>query len=536
MTTTFKIDRRSLLRGGVASLALASLAGRASAADTTTPQQRDQAWQTATQKYSKERKLWLDEVERGDRAGPFRPDWASLQGFSTPQWYADAKFGIFVHWGLYSIPAFAGEWYSRYMYIQGHPAFDHHIATYGPQTTFGYKNFIPMFKADGFDPNDWARLFRAAGARYVVPVAEHHDGFSMYDSHLSDYTAVKMGPKRDLLGEISKAVRAEGLHFALSSHRAENNWFFDEGRKVPSDVSDPANAGLYGPAQSRILGSGGDADLFGDYTHVSQAWLDDWLARQAELVDRYDPDLVYFDWWIGQPSFRNTVPKFLAWYYNKGAREGTSAIVNYKLGEFADGAGVLDIERGQAPGIRKDVWQTCTSISDKSWSYIENDSYKSPAQLIHLLADVVSKNGNLLLNVGPHASGRIPDGARDTLMQMGAWLKVNGDAVYGSRPWVVFGEGPTETASGSFAESKSRSYTAQDFRFTVKDGVLHAIGMARPAGEVTITSVRADYPVKNVSLLGTGPVTFRQTAAGLTVTLPETAPDQLAYVWRIETH
>lgn len=535
MTTPLKIDRRSLLRGSVAATALSCLAGRASAADTTTPQQRDQAWQTATQKYSKERKLWLEEVEKGDKAGPFRPDWASLQGFSTPQWYADAKFGIFVHWGLYSIPAFAGEWYSRYMYIQGHPAFAHHIATYGPQTTFGYKNFIPMFKADAFDPADWARLFRDAGARYVVPVAEHHDGFSMYDSHLSDYTAVKMGPKRDLLGEISKAVRAEGLHFALSSHRAENNWFFDEGRKFPSDVSDPANAGLYGPAQSRILGSGGDADLFGDYTHVSQAWLDDWLARQAELVDRYDPDLVYFDWWIGQPSFRNTVPKFLAWYYNKGAREGTSAIVNYKLGEFADGAGVLDIERGQAPGIRKDVWQTCTSISDKSWGYIENDSYKSPAQLIHLLADVVSKNGNLLLNVGPHASGRIPEGARDTLMQMGAWLEVNGDAIYGSRPWVVFGEGPTETASGSFAESKSRSYTAQDFRFTVKDGVLHAIGMARPAGEVTITSVRSDYPVKNVSLLGTGSVPFRQTAAGLTVTLPESAPTQLAYVWRIET-
>jgi alpha-L-fucosidase len=537
---TIRFSRRSLLSGLAAMGVLSGgLAGQARAAsnDNTTPDQRDEAWQKAARKFTPERRRWLSEVEKGGRDGPFRPDWGSLQGFKVPQWYADAKFGIFIHWGVYSIPAFGGEWYSRNMYAKGNPAFEHHIKTYGPQTKFGYKDFIPMLKAEAFDAGDWARLFSAAGARYVVPVAEHHDGFSMFDSHLSDYTAVKMGPKRDVLAEISKAVRTEGLHFALSSHRAENNWFFDEGRKIPSDVSDPANAGLYGPAQSRILGAGGDADLFGDYTHVSQAWLDDWLARQAELVEKYDPELVYFDWWIGQPSFRNTVPKFLAWYYNKGAREGSSAIVNYKLGEFADGAGVLDIERGQAPGIRKDVWQTCTSISDKSWGYIENDTYKSPAQLIHLLVDVVSKNGNLLLNVGPHASGRIPDGARDTLMQMGAWLKINGDAIYGARPWVTFGEGPTETASGSFAESKSRAYTAQDFRFTVKDGVLHAIQMAWPdQGSATITSIHGDYPVKRVTLLGSdAPVSFRQEASGLVITPPADAPRQLAYVYRIET-
>ncbi|ESQ92646.1 hypothetical protein ABENE_07450 [Asticcacaulis benevestitus DSM 16100 = ATCC BAA-896] len=516
---------------GVPALALAA------SNDNTTPVERDQQWLKATQKYAPERKRWLAEVDKGDNNGPFRPDWAALQAYQTPKWYADAKFGIFVHWGLYSIPAFGGEWYSRNMYIKDSAAYEHHIKTYGPHTQFGYKDFIPQFKAEAFDASVWARLFSDAGARYVVPVAEHHDGFSMYDSHLSDYTAVKMGPKRDLLAEISKAVKAQGLHFALSSHRAEHDWFFDEGRKFPSDVSDPANAGLYGPAQSRLIGAGGDVDLFGDYTYVSQDWLDDWLARQAELVERYDPELVYFDWWIGQPSFRNTLPKFLAWYYNKAAKDGGSAIVNYKLGEFADGAGVLDIERGQAPGIRKDVWQTCTSISDKSWGYIENDTYKSPEQLIHLMADVVSKNGNLLLNVGPHADGRIPDGAKDTLLKMGAWLKANGEAIYGSRPWVTFGEGPTETASGTFAESKSRPYTAQDFRFTVKDDVLYAIEMTRPAGEVTITSIRSDYPVKSVRLLGTdAAVAFRQTAEGLTLTFPVNAPEQLAYVYRIETH
>ena len=497
--------------------------------------ERDKQWQAATRKYARERTRWLDVARASE--GPFRAEWASLQAYKAPQWYSDAKFGIFVHWGVYSIPAFGGEWYSRNMYMKDSPEYKHHIATYGSHTAFGYKDFIPLFKAEAFDAEAWVDLFQAAGARYVVPVAEHHDGFSMYDSRLSDYTVVKMGPKRDVLAEISTAVRAKGLHFALSSHRAEHDWFFDEGRNFPSDVSDPANAGLYGPAQRHIVGASGDyADLFSDYTYVSQAWLDDWLARQVELVDRYQPDLIYFDWWVGQPAFRSTVPTFLAWYYNKAAKDGGSAVVNYKYGEFADDAGVLDIERGQAPGIRRDVWQTCTSISDKAWGYIENDTYKSSDQLIHLLVDVVSKNGNLLLNVGPHADGRIPEAARKTLLDMGAWLKINGEAIYGSRPWIVFGEGPTETANGTFAETKAKPYTAQDFRFTVKNGTLHAIQMAWPSSlSATITSIRQDYPVKAVRLLGRDqPIAFRQSDQGLTLTLPADVPRQSAYVYRIE--
>ena len=507
----------------------------AQTADTRMPVERDHDWMAATRKYAAERARLLAVVDTGKADGPLRPDWASLQNHKTPQWYADAKFGIFVHWGLYSLPAFGSEWYSRNMYVQGSPEFAHHVATYGPQARFGYKDFIPQFKAEHFDPAAWALLFRDAGARYVVPVAEHHDGFSMYDTHLSDYSTVKMGPRRDVLGELKAAIKASDLHFCLSSHRAEHDWFFDEGRKFPSDVSDPAHAGLYGPAQSRIVGPNSD-DLFSDYTYVSQFWLDDWLARQAELVARYDPDLIYFDWWIGQPSFRNTLPSFLAYYYNRAAHSGGSAIVNYKLGEFADGAGTLDIERGQAPGIRPDVWQTCTSISDKSWGYIENDTYKSVEQIVHLLADVVSKNGNLLLNVGPRADGRIPDAARDTLLAVGAWLKTNGEAIYGTRPWSVFGEGPTETADGTFAESRAKPYTFRDFRFTTRPGLLYAIQLAAPeGGRALITAIHPDSLVKRVSLLGTdAPVHFEQGRAGLALTLPANAPRQPAGVYRIE--
>ena len=505
------------------------------AQDRRTPAELDRDWMKATARYAPERARLLADVRKGRADGPFRPDWASLQGHKTPQWYADAKFGIFVHWGLYSIPAFGSEWYSRNMYVQGSAEFAHHVATYGPQAKFGYKDFIPLFKAEHFDPDAWMALFRDAGARYVVPVAEHHDGFSMYDTRLSDFSSVKLGPRRDVVGEIKNAARGHGLHFCLSSHRAEHDWFFDEGRKFHSDVADPALAGFYGPAQSRMAGPNSD-DLFGDYTYVSQYWLDDWLARQTELVDRYSPELVYFDWWIGQPSFRNTLPSFLAYYYNHAVKAGGTAVVNYKLGEFADGAGTLDIERGQAPGIRADTWQTCTSISDKSWGYIENDIYKSVEQIVHLLADIISKNGNLLLNVGPHADGRIPDAARDTLLAVGAWLKTNGEAVYGSRPWEVFGEGPTEPANGSFSESKAKPYTARDFRFTTKGGVLYAIQMAEPDGaKALIASLKPGRSVKSVRLLGVDtPLAFEQNGAGLAITPPPDAPRQPASVYRID--
>lgn len=540
MRRSLRMSRRAMSRREWLAVAAGAglstaLAGRAFAqgTDRTTPTERDREWMAATQKYAPERARILAAVNKAKTDDPFRPDWASLQTYKTPAWYGDAKFGIFIHWGLYSLPAFGSEWYSRNMYIEGSPEYAHHIQTYGPHTKFGYKDFIPKFTAEHFDPEAWMALFQGAGARYVVPVAEHHDGFSMYDTRLSDYSTVKMGPRRDIIGAVKAAALKHDLHFCLSSHRAEHDWFFDGGRKFPSDVSDPAHAGLYGPAQTRIAGPNSD-DLFSDYTYVSQFWLDDWLARQAELVNRYEPELIYFDWWIGQPSFRNTLPSFLAYYYNRAARKNGSAIVNYKLGEFADGAGVLDIERGQAPGIRPDVWQTCTSISDKSWGYIENDTYKSVEQIVHLLADVVSKNGNLLLNVGPHGDGRIPGAARDTLLAVGNWLKVNGEAIYGTRPWEKFGEGPTENANGSFAESKAKPYTARDFRFTTRGGTLYAIQLAEPDGAAVVTSLPAGRPVKAVALLGHGePLTFRQDGRGLTVFPPAGAARQPASVYRI---
>src|SRR5271170_5005795 len=226
--------------------------------------QIDEAWQKASAKYDKQRDALLSAVERESTEGPFQPDWQSLAKYQAPDWYRDAKFGIFIHWGLYSVPAYGNEWYPREMYQEGSAVNKHHVATYGPLTKFGYKDFLPMFKAEHFDPQAWAKLFKDSGARYVVPVFEHHDGFAMYDSDLSDWTAKKMGPRRDLAGEIALAVRAEGLHLGASSHRIEHDWFLEGGRKQDSDVNDPKYAAFYGPAHPRLGDDG--AALAEDWT------------------------------------------------------------------------------------------------------------------------------------------------------------------------------------------------------------------------------------------------------------------------------
>ncbi len=501
----------------------------------------DREWQQSVSKYDAERNRLLAEAEKQANDGPFRPDWASLVKYEQPQWYKDAKFGIFIHWGVYSVPAAENEWYPRSMYKPGEGAyknFREHYANNDPAR--GYKDLIPLFRAEHFDPDAWAQLFKESGARYVVPVAEHHDGFSMYDSGLSDWTVVKMGPKRDTLGELSKAIRAQGLHFGLSSHRAEHNFFFDGGRAIRSDVNDPKYASLYGPAHQWMDPGGDEHGLFNDWTYVSQAWTRDWLARDTELVEKYKPEIVYFDWWIGQPNFRRTVAEFASFYYNYAAAHGYTGVINFKDYSLNRKAAVLDFERGQQDHIVPDHWQTDTSISDKSWGYIENDTFKSPQFLIDQLIDIVSKNGNLLLNFGPKSDGTIPDEIRERLLAMGGWLKINGDAIYGTTPWKTFGEGPTKVEAGAFHDTDTKPYTSDDFRFTAKGSAVYAIGMACPAdGKATIHSLGrahegAALPIAGIELLGSSSkVTWAQGTDALTVGLPEGATCKYAYALKL---
>ena len=495
-------------------------------------------WKKAGGKYDAPRAALLKEVDRQAHSGPYRPEWESLEKYQEPDWYQDAKFGIFIHWGLYSVPAFANEWYSRNMYQPGSPEFKHHLETYGPQNKFGYKDFIPMFKAEHFDPQAWAQLFHDAGAKYVVPVAEHHDGFPLYDSNLTDWCAGKMGPKRDVVGELAKAIRAQGMHFGASSHRAEHDWFFDGGRRFDSDVNDPKYAAFYGPAHPRMVKKEYEDRLFEDWTYISDEFMDDWLARTAEIVEKYHPDLVYFDWWVGQPLFRRHLSRFAAFYYNQGAQAGTGAVINYKHNAFQENSATLDIERGQLASIRPQHWQTDTSLSNGSWGYIENDTYKTPEFVIHQLIDVVSKNGNLLMNVGPRPDGTIPEPAQQVLREVGGWLKVNGEAIYGTRPWKVFGEGPTQVVEGYFHDTDTKPYTAEDFRFTRKGSSLYAIELGWPTGGPIIvhslgSTANRDQKIQSVTMLGSdAKVDWQAQADGLHI-VPPAQSGKYAYVYRI---
>jgi alpha-L-fucosidase len=501
----------------------------------------DREWQQSVSKYDAERNRLLAEAEHQMNNGPYRADWATLEKYQQPQWYKDAKFGIFIHWGVYSVPAAESEWYPRNMYRPSEGAyknFREHFAN--GDASKGYKDLIPLFKAEKFDASAWASLFKESGAQYVVPVAEHHDGFSMYDSGLSDWTVVKMGPKRDTLGELAKAIRAAGLHFGLSSHRAEHNFFYDGGRSIRSDVNDPKYASLYGPAHQWLDPGGDEHSLINDWTFVSDAWTRDWLARDTELVEKYKPEIVYFDWWIGQPNFRRAVTQFAAFYYNYAATHASTAVIDFKDYSLNRKAAVLDFERGQTDHIIPDHWQTDTSISNKSWGYIENDTFKSPEFLVHQLTDIVSKNGNLLLNFGPRSDGTIPDEVQNTLREMGAWLKVNGEAIYATTPWKTYGEGPTQVVGGAFHDTDTKPYTPQDFRFTAKGNTVYAIGMACPAdNKATIHSLGssqqgASLPVARIELLGSsGTVTWTQGADALEVTLPAGATCKYAYALKI---
>ncbi|MCL1044980.1 alpha-L-fucosidase [Shewanella electrodiphila] len=483
----------------------------------------------------------LASIHQVANQGPYKADFTSFSQYEIPAWYQDAKFGIFIHWGVYSVPAYNGEWYPRKMY-RDEPKSDekeHHAETWGAQTEFGYKDFVPMFTAEKFNADEWLNIIKASGAKYIVPVAEHHDGFSMYDNSYSRWDSVEMGPKRDIIAELKAATEKVDIHFGLSSHRAENWWFFDGGREMPSDVQDEANRDLYGPAINRDTSEAGE-------TPPTKEFMDDWLLRTVEIVDKYEPELIWFDWWIASPAFHDHVEAFTAYYYNKGVSWDHMPALNYKehkdFRSFVPGSAVLDIERGGMTDIHEHFWQTDTSVSKTSWGYVTNHQYRDANSLVDDMIDIVSKNGSLLLNIGPKADGTIPEAEVTLLKEIGDWLAINGEAIYSTRPWVTYGEGETEVVDGKHsnnAEKNRKDFNSSDVRFTRNEDTLYATLLAWPGNgnSITINSINAkNYPDKiaKISLIGqAGELKFSQDADGLTVVLPQSYPSEYAQVLKI---
>ena len=480
--------------------------------------------------------------------GPFAETWDSIgQNYKDPDWFRDGKFGIMMHWGIYSVPAHASEWYVRYMYGGNAAVMQWHTEHFGPPTKFGYKDFLPMFTAAKWDPDAWAALFKQAGARYVFAPGEHHDGFSNWDSAINPYNAKNYGPKRDLDGELLKAVERVGLNTGISDHSAFHFVFIPA--LAGSDEYDPKWAAFYNVA---------------DRSKTARIkFMHDWVAKRFETIEKFRPDMLWFDMNTDH-SWDPLKIRVAAYYYNRAREWGKEVAISAKRAAWVTGQ-VMDYEReGRAPMELTDwIWQPDDPITDKFGYVIGQKPYPAD-QFVWKIVENVSKNGNFLLNISPRADGTIPQEQQDVLLAIGRWLGVNGEAIYYSRPWVKYGEGPVADAAAA-AMVKIRAagfagringqnlggagvsgggisrngYTAKDVRFTTRGDTLYATVMNWPgSAPVTLASLADGQPVKGrverVELLGhAGSLPFTRDAEGLKVTFPSEKPCDYVYTLKI---
>ncbi len=511
--------------------------------------------------------------------GPFQPTWESLQQYKTPDWFRNAKFGIWAHWGPQCQPEF-GDWYAREMYMEGNPKYKYHVEKYGHPSLFGFKDVIHEWKAENWNPEELLSLYKSAGAKYFMALANHHDNFDLYNSKHHSWNSTKIGPKKDLIGGWAKAARKQGLHFGVSVHAAHAwNWYETAQRSdkngpyagVPYDgkltkkdgkarLNDVVGQGkwwdgldpqeLY--AQNHPLSENSSDNNgihkqwnWGNGVSVpSKAYCDKFLKRTIDLIDQYNPDIVYFDdtalplWPISDAGL-----KIAAHMYNRSIQKHGSlqAVINGKiLDEQQRKCMVWDIERGQSNQIEPLPWQTDTCIG--SWHYnkpiFDNHKYKSAKTVIHTLIDVVSKNGNLCLSVPVKGDGTIDSDERKIVEEIGQWMQINSECIYDTRPWKIFGEGPSIANAAplnaqGFNEGKGKPFTHEDIRFTVKGNTLYACFLGWPESQqLMVKSILSN--AGTVELLGHGKVEFTSGTDGLKVQLPSQRPCENAYVLKIE--
>jgi len=463
--------------------------------------------------------------------GPFAGSLDSLKGNQYPKWFTDGKLGIWAHWGPQSVPM-EGDWYARQMYEEGSKDYKDHVARYGHPTQKGYKDLIPLWKAEKWDPERLMKLYKNAGAKYFVSMGAHHDNFDLWNSTYHRWNAVKMGPHRDVVGDWQKAAKKNGLRFGVSEHLGASWTWFQKSRGadkdgpykgIPYDGTDPAYSDLYHAAALP-----GDT---GWYTTDSR-WHNEWYRRVKDLIDLYHPDLLYSD---GGIPFGPVGESLVAHLYNATMRGGQQQAV-YTCKQPSEGRWAQDVERGVMAGIQPYPWQTDTSIGD--WFYNKNWKFRGADWVIHTLVDVVSKNGNLLINVVQRPDGSLDEAAEKVLDDMTTWMGTNGESIYGTKPWLVYGEGQTQAKGGAFKEDFD--FSAKDIRYVQKgSGALYATLMGKPASsEVKLVSLSKgpndSAVIKGVSLLGSkAKVTWHWEADGLYVTLPEGPKSDIASVLKI---
>ena len=475
--------------------------------------------------------------------GPFQGTRESLKAYRVPEWFRDAKFGIWAHWGPQSAPE-QGDWYARNMYIEGNPQYKWHQQNFGHQSKVGFKDVIPTFKGERFDPEHLMDLYKKAGAKYFVSMGVHHDNFDLWNSRHTRWNSVNMGPKKDIVGSFRQAALKRGLKFGVSEHLwISYKWFgtshdsdsAGDYKGVPYDGNDPKNADLY-----HDLAKDYPAKFSWDAAGIPESWKRHWFDRIKDLVDNYQPDLLYTD---GALPFEEYGLSLVAHLYNENAKRNggkVNAVYNSKRKEdCVEGTCVLDFERGLADAIQPNPWQTDTCVGN--WHYKRDVKYKTPKTVIDMLVDIVSRNGNLLLNFPLPGSGELDAQELSILSEISSWMAVNSEGIYGTRPWKIFGDGPgtQQKGTGRFNENGRKSLTAEDVRFTTRGKTLYAFLMGWPSKDAVITSLARGGQldvgtIQNVELLGhNGKLKWSQDDSGLKVNLPEDKPSDHVVTFRI---
>jgi alpha-L-fucosidase len=471
---------------------------------------------------------------------PYRADWQSLEKVNeAPEWFADSKLGIYAHWGPYTVAAYGSEWYPRNMYLKGSKEYEHHQKTYGDQADFGYHDLIPRFTAERFDAEEWAETMQMAGARWGGPVAQHHDGFALWDSEINPWNSADMGPGRDITGELVDALRRRDMKVITSFHHARNL------QRNASDTAHWNGWNSHFPYRPDWATGSQDQRLRWLYGNVPAAeWHPYWFAQLREVIDRYEPDIVWFDVWL------NLIPmeyrlEFTAYYYNHAARLGKEVVIARKKDDLPIEASILDIEQGGKKDVSERVWLTDITLSNQSWSYVEGQTYKKPATVLRNFIDVVSKNGIVLLNISPKADGSIPAEQKEVLRVMGEWLRTYGEAIYDTRPRLDYGYGNAAVEDGHYGgQSATVAYGPADVRFTQSkdERTIYAIFLGAPESgtRIKLESLEAisyppKFPVRRVTVLGHDePLRFRFDEHDNWIDLPDAPMNDLATVVKIE--